>query len=122
MIICLSSSSKSQTLTSKDLKLQLDGKEYSDSTITVDEILKAKKKTANFSWIFLEEIAVYLNGGKGFSETDIVVCSGNSICEEAKKEIKTKMKSGCIIIFQANQPTNKSGQKIEVQDLVLYIK
>lgn len=66
VIICffslLSLSVESQILTEKDFHLSLDGYRFEDSTITVDQLLKVKRLTTNFSWLKIEEFSVFISG------------------------------------------------------------
>ena len=109
-----------QTLSSKDLKLLLDGKSFEDSTITVGELLKVKEVTANFAWLSFKRITIY-STSRGFSETRIAPCPDNKICAEARELIK-RLRPGDTIVFEAEEPKNRSGVPVKIQGLVFHVK
>lgn len=119
---------KSQTLTDKDFKLLIDGK-TPDSTITISELLQMKDVEANFSWISYKKLAIIIDfvtddehkKGDVYDGLEFIVCQGHFICEDVKKLIKG-MRPTNTITFQAYEATNKSGDKLNIQDLVLRIK
>jgi hypothetical protein len=122
------SKANAQYFTEKDFKLLLDGKDfYSDSSISVNELLKLREVTGNFSWMSIKEVIISIDF-RTDAERDHVydgtwehMCSGNVICDEAKAKIKNLRPTSWVII-SAYKATNKSGVKINIPDLVLHIK
>ena len=124
----LSSEIKSQGLTEKDFKLLIDGRTFSDSTVTINELLQMKKVSTNFSWISFKELVIYIDYATAedhkrgvLTELQTTVCELDSICENAKK-LFLKLRPGNSIVFQVSDAKNKSGNKLTVQSLYLMIK
>lgn len=117
----LSSTTKSQTLTEKDFHLVLDGKFFDDSTITIDELRKARHLTANFSWLKIESFTIDFSSKDGSGELMYINCDGDTICNSAREIIK-KVTPGMRIIFIADKATNKSGVPLQIQNLILRVK
>jgi hypothetical protein len=118
---------KSQGLTEKDFNLLIDGKTFPDSTTTIDALLKMNIVKANFSWVSFTELAIYIDFRTDeerkhvYDGTTVTLCNGNFICDDVRKLFK-KLRPGNTVTFQANNATNKSGNKLIVQDLTLRVK
>jgi hypothetical protein len=123
LLFVLATCAANAQLTTKDFKLLLDGKDYyKDSTISVKELLSIKQVTGNFSWLSVKQVAFYVFPGKGICTMPaITVCDGNLICDDARK-LMNKADSGCVVVFEAAQVTNKSGYPLKIPDLALRIK
>lgn len=112
---------RSQSVTEKDFRILIDGKQYTDSinSISLADLLKMHKITANFSWITIKSIAVYY--GPPFGETAFQRCTADIICSDAKELIK-RFKPGYLIAIAADEAVNRQGKKIYIQEVHFRIK
>jgi len=125
VLVFLSHTSQAQ-LTSKDFKILLDGKDLTkDSHISVEDLLKVKEVTGNFNWLVIKSVDVYCGRDPKDSSAIcsipvIASCKGNTICDDARNNMKRLRSTNMVII--AVQATNKSGYPLQVPDLFLHIK
>ena len=124
-LICICfSNARSQTLSEKDFKLTLDGKEFrNDTTISVKELVKVKRIGTNFKWLSFKGIEVYLVSScsrcyDGVSEN---YCEGNTIDVDVMTKMK-KLAPGCRIIFHAVGVHDKYGTELNIPALSFTIK
>lgn len=115
------SMAQSQSVTEKDFRLLIDGKQYTDSvnSISLADLLKMQKVAANFSWITVKSIAIYYE--PPFGETAFQTCTADIICKDAKELIK-KFKSGYLIGISADEAVNRQGKKIYIKEVFFRIK
>ena len=115
------STARSQSVTEKDFRILIDGKQYTDSvnSISIADLLKMQKVTANFSWITVKSIAIYYQ--PPFGETALQICTADSICNDAKELIK-KFKPGYLFGISADEAVNRQGARIYIKDVFFRIK
>lgn len=115
------STARSQSITEKDFRILIDGKQYTDSinSISLVDLLKMQKVTANFSWITVKSIVVYYE--PPFGETALQICTADIICSDAKELIK-RFKSGYLIAIAADEAVNRQGKKIYIREVYFRIK
>lgn len=123
------SMAQSQSVTEKDFRLLIDGKQYTDSvnSISLADLLKMQKVAANFSWITVRSIVVYCDFVKQEDRNHVydglaeILCADNSISKEAKEKIKT-MKPGHTVVISADDTVNKQGIKVYLKPIAFRIK
>ena len=123
------STARSQSVTEKDFRILIDGKQYTDSinSISLADLLKMQKVTANFSWITVRSIVVYCDFVKQEDKNRLydglaeILCTDNSISKEAKENIKI-MKPGHTVIISADDAVNKQGTKVYLKPIAFRIK
>lgn len=115
------STARSQSITEKDFRILIDGKQYTDSinSISLVDLLKMQKVTANFSWITVKSIVVYYE--PPFGETALQICTADIICKDTKELIK-RFKSGYLIAIAADEAVNRQGKKIYIREVYFRIK
>ncbi|MEO7308717.1 MAG: hypothetical protein ABIR78_04520 [Ferruginibacter sp.] len=130
VFICLiiaCSTAKSQTLTEKDFKLLIDGKYINGTAITIEELLKMKSITTNFTWLSFERIVIIIDFrtideiDHVYDGTMTISCEGGTISEYAKSWFK-KLRPTSRVFFLAYGAKNKSGKEITIPDIYLRIK
>lgn len=120
---------QSQSVTEKDFRLLIDGKQYTDSvnSISLTDLLKMQKITANFSWITVKSVVIYCDFVKQEDRNHVydglveILCADNSISKEAKEKIKT-MKPGHTVVISADDAVNKQGIKVYLKPIAFRIK
>lgn len=110
-----------QALTTKDLRLVLEGRASGDSLVTVEELLKLDKVKGNYPWLTINEITVTMNICVNSTGLNPITCSGNVICAEAK-QFFPRLRPGAVVLIESINATNRSGHKLPVEPLVLRIK
>lgn len=123
------STARSQSVTEKDFRILIDGKQYTDSInrIPIVDLLKMQKVTANYSWITVRSIVVYCDFVKQEDSNRVydglveILCTDNSISKEAKEKIKT-MKTGHTVVISADDAVNKQGIKVYLKPIAFRIK
>ncbi|NCU06134.1 MAG: hypothetical protein GXC73_19425 [Chitinophagaceae bacterium] len=115
------SMAQSQSVTEKDFRILIDGKQYTDSvnSISLADLLKMQKISANFSWITVRSIVVYYQ--PPFGETAFQLCTADTICSDAKELIK-RFKSGYLIAIAADEAVNRQEKKIYIKEVYFRIK
>lgn len=115
------STARSQSVTEKDFRILIDGKQYTDSvnSISIADLLKMQKVTANFSWITVRSIVIYYQ--PPFGEASFQRCTADIICNDAKELIK-KFKSGYLIGISPDEAVNRQGARIYIKDVFFRIK
>ncbi len=123
------STARSQSVTEKDFRILIDGKQYTDSvnSISLADLLKMQRVKANFSWITVRSIVVYCDFVKQEDRDHVydglveILCADNSISKEAKEKIKT-MKPGHTVVISADDAVNKQGIKVYLKPIAFRIK
>ncbi len=117
-----------QSFTEKDFKILVNGKDlYHDSLISVEDLLKLKTVTANFSWLSIKSINVYIDFRTDEERMHVLdgtasfYCEGNLICDESRKRMKALRPTNTVTI-QAYKATDKSGNEVDIPNLSLIIK
>lgn len=114
IFIFLSFSIKSnvQTLTPKDFKLYLDDIACSDSNIRISKraLLNANKITANFSWLNIKALIIYIGEGNYTSEITTIDNKGSIINEDTKKLFQ-RLSAGSLVTIEV-EGYNKKGQRV----------
>lgn len=115
------SMAQSQSITEKDFRILIDGKQYTDSvnSISFPDLLKMQKITANFSWITVKSIVVYYQ--PPFGETAFQICASDIICKDAKELIK-RFKPGYLVGISADEAFNRQGVKVYIKEVFFGIK
>lgn len=114
------STARSQSVTEKDFRILIDGKQYTDSvnSISIADLLKMQKVTANFSWITVKSIVIYYH-----PSFDVLIkrCFTNVVCDDAK-EIMKRLKPGNVITISIDEAFNRQGLKVNIKEITFLIK
>jgi hypothetical protein len=113
--------SSAQTLTLKDFKLCLDDIGCSDSTLRLSKqaLLHANRITANFSWLNIKSLTIYIGEGNYTSEINAVYNKGNIINEDTKKVFQ-RLSAGIPVTIEV-EGYNKKGRRVPWAALSLII-
>ncbi len=124
IILIFSFQAFSQSLTTRDFKLALDGfsAAHPDSVIflTKDQLLGVKKIHANFSWAQIRSFSVYFSSSVGTPCTNVSSCKGDAICPELLPYFK-RSGSGTVISFAA-VVFNRQNVQVEWPVLTIIVK
>jgi len=110
----------SQTLTPKDFKLCLDDLGCSNLMISKQALLNANKITANFSWLNIKSLTIYIGWGNYTNEIVAITNKGNIINEDTKKLFK-RLQPGTPVTIEV-VGYNKKGQRVPWAALSIMIK
>jgi hypothetical protein len=100
-------------ITPNDLRLCLDQLGCSDSILRISKeaLLNAKMVTANFSWLTIKKLIIYMGEGNYTSEIIMTSDEGNVISDETKKTYFQRLKVGTPITIEV-EAYNKKGNRI----------
>ena len=111
-----------KTLTQADFKLCLDNFGCSDSTLrlTKENLLSAKKITANFPWLDIRKLIIYMGEGNYTSEMMITIDEGNLISDKTKNVYFKRLMPGTPVSIEV-EGYNRKGQRIPWSSLSILI-
>jgi len=105
-------------ITSKEFRLCIDNIGCSDSVLRISkqQLLKASKVNANFSWLTIRALTIYIGGG----DVTVLNVKGDTIDEKSKK-IFERLGPGNTVIIEV-EGYNTSSQRIPWASLALIIR